>query len=207
MNTREILAVAIAFAAPWCFVPELQAQQDDLPSVFDKCRMVTTDDVTDKHAPTFAAYLVTFQETMENPKLNLNSNPIARMYRTVLRHEVTLGPNFAGHYRVAVWGCGTSCSMFAVINLKTGRVITPDGFSRTSGVYFGVESWDVLPQSQRDAGLFGFRKDSRLLVVLGDLDEDESREGAFYLVLNNERLRIIHSTLITKDCENLRGKR
>jgi hypothetical protein len=97
--------------------------------------------------------------------------------------------------------------MFAVVNLKTGSVISPDGFSHTSGVDFGVESWDVLPQSQRDAGLFGFRKDSRLLVVLGDLDEDQSREGAFYFVLDHERLRLIHSTPVEKDCENLRDKR
>jgi hypothetical protein len=97
--------------------------------------------------------------------------------------------------------------MFAIVNLKTGRVITPDGFASTSAVDFAVESWDVLPESQRDDGLFGFRKDSRLLLVVGDLDEDESREGAFYLLLDNERLRLIHSTLVAKDCEKLRGER
>jgi hypothetical protein len=43
-------------------------------------------------------------------------------------------------------------------------------------------------------------------VILGDLDEDESREGAFYFVLNDERLRLIHSTLVKKNCENVRGK-
>ena len=53
----------------------------------------------------------------------------------------------------------------------------------------------------------GFRNDSRLLVILGDLDEDESREGAFYFVLDNERLRLIHSTPVKKNCENLRDKR
>jgi hypothetical protein len=126
------------------------------------------------------------------------------MYRTLLRQEVTRGPNFAGHYRVAVWGCGSSCAMFAVVNLNTGRVITPKGFSATSSVYFGVDDQKVFPESQSRDGLFAFRKDSRLLVVLGDLDEDESREGAFYFVLDAERLRPIHSTVVEKDCENLR---
>lgn len=181
----------------------LRPQQEDVPSAFDKCRFVTSADLTDMQAPTFDAYRVTSRKTVENPKLDLSSNPTARMYRTVLRHEISLGPNFAGHYRVAVWGCGTSCAMFAVVNLETGRVITSDGFSSTSAVYFGVESWDVLPQSQRDVGLFEFRKDSRLLLVLGDLDEDENREGAFYLVLHNEHLRLVHSTPVKKDCENL----
>jgi hypothetical protein len=129
------------------------------------------------------------------------------MYRTVLRSEIAKGSNFAGHYRVAVWGCGSSCSMFAVVNLITGRVITPEGFSYTSGVHFGVDNQKAFPESQRDYWLLGFAKDSRLLVVLGDLDEDESREGAFYFVLDHERLRLIHSTPVKKNCENLRDKR
>jgi hypothetical protein len=196
-------AVLDAIVKSWRHLP----QHDDSPSAFDKCRMVTTEDVIDKGAPTFATYRVTSPETVENPNLNLNSNPTARMYRTVLRSEIAKGPNFAGHYRVAVWGCGSSCSMFAVVNLITGRVITPEGFSHTSGVHFGVDNQKAFPESQRDYWLLGFTKDSRLLVVLGDLDEDESREGAFYFVLDHERLRLIHSTPVKKNCENLRDKR
>jgi hypothetical protein len=189
-----------------CAAGPLQGQID-LPSAFDKCRTVTTEDVTDKTAPTFSAYRVPSPETVENPRLDLKSNPTARMYRTVLRREIAQGPNFAGHYRVAVWGCGSSCSMFAVVNLNTGRVITPEGFSHTSGVYFGVDNRKFFHESQSEYWLLGFRKDSRLLVVLGDLDEDESREGAFYFALEHERLRLIHSTSVKKDCENLRAKR
>lgn len=206
MNKHTIPSLTVLLLAAFWPTHELRAQQDDSPSAFEKCRIVTSKDLQDKRAPIFAAYAVASPETIANPKLDLASNPIAKKYRTVLRQEVSLGPNFAGHYRVAVWGCGTSCAMFAVVNLRTGRVITPDGFSYTSGVYFGTESWDVLPRSQREAGLFGFRKDSRLLMVLGDLDEDESREGAFYFVLDNERLRKIYFTLVTKDCESLRAK-
>ena len=185
----------------------LTRQQEDLPSEFDKCRIVTSADIADKQAPTFAAYHVPVQQLVQSPKLDLKSSPTARRYRTLLRQEVSEGPNFAGHYRIAIWGCGTSCAMFAVINLKTGRVITPEGFYATSTVYFGVEGQKVFPDSQSADDVMGFRKDSRLLVILGDLDEDESREGAFYFVLEDERLRLIHSTLVTKDCEKLRGKR
>jgi len=94
--------------------------------------------------------------------------------------------------------------MFAVVNLKTGRVITAEDFYSTSTVYFGVEDQKVFPDSQSGDEVFGFRKDSRLLVVLGDLNEDENREGAFYFALEGERLHLIHSTTVTKDCESLR---
>jgi hypothetical protein len=190
-----------------CVTGLLQGQQVDAPSEFDNCRIVTTADLADKDAPTFASYRVAIPQAFDAPKLDLRSNPTARMYRTVLRGEVARGPNFAGHYRVAVWGCGSSCSMFAVLNLNTGRVITPERFSYTSGLYLGVDNQKVFPESQKDYGLLAFTKDSRLLVVLGDLDEDESREGAFYFVLDHERLRLIHSTQVKKNCENLRDKR
>lgn len=95
--------------------------------------------------------------------------------------------------------------MFAVINLSTGRVITPDGFSSTSGVYFDVdESKQLLPDSESEYWLLAFKKTSRLLVVFGALDEDDSREGAFYFVLNQERLQLIRKTIVKKDCEELR---
>ena len=186
----------------------LSRPQQDVLTAFEKCRMVTASDLADRKAPTFAAYRAPVPKVFEYAKLDLKSNPTARMYRTLLRQEISQGPNFAGYYRVAIWGCGSSCAMFAVVNLKTGRVITPKGFSATSTpLYFDAETQKVFPDSQSEGGLFGFRKDSRLLVVLGDLDEDESREGAFYFVLENERLRLIHSTLVEKDCENLREKR
>jgi hypothetical protein len=65
MNNRTILAHAIAFAAYFCVAPGLQAQGDDFPSAFDKCRIVTTEDLVDKEAPAFAAYHVA-SETVEN---------------------------------------------------------------------------------------------------------------------------------------------
>ena len=46
----------------------------------------------------------------------------ARMFRTRLREEAAEGANFNGHYRVAMWGCGSNCIEWAVIDLVTGRV-------------------------------------------------------------------------------------
>jgi hypothetical protein len=94
MNNRTILAAAIALAAYWYLVPGLRAQQDDSPSAFDECRTVTTEDVADKRAPTFTAYRVTSPETVENPSLDLKSNPIAPTYQTVLRREIAQGSQF-----------------------------------------------------------------------------------------------------------------
>jgi hypothetical protein len=192
--------LGLLFAA----VPTRIYQQQDALSPFEECRIVTPTDLKDAKAPSFAAYHVSVPKSRANAKLDLGSNLLAREYRTVLRQELAQGPNFAGHYRVAVWGCGSSCAMFAVIDTDTGRVMTPESFSHTSGVYFDIEVRKAYPRSQSDSWLFAFRKDSRLLVVLGDLDEDESREGAFYFALDGEQLKLVHTTAVKKDCERLR---
>ncbi len=50
---------------------------------------------------------------------------LARRYRTQLRLAIESGVNFAGHYVVATWGCGTGCAQFAIIDALTGSVIEP----------------------------------------------------------------------------------
>ena len=45
-----------------------------------------------------------------------------RMFRTRLTEAGKEPPNFAGHYRLEVWGCGSNCRAGAVVDLKTGSV-------------------------------------------------------------------------------------
>ena len=203
MNWIDKAFVFLVLAMSGRLVP-----QQDASTAFDECRTVTAFDLADRKAPTFGAYRVAVPKTLDAPKLDLKSSRTARRYRTLLRQEISQGPNFAGYYRVAIWGCGSSCAMFVVVNSKTGRVIAPEGFYATIAPFlFDVDGQKVFPESESGEALFGFRKDSRLLVVLGDLDDGKDREGAFYFVLEGERLRLIHSTVVKKDCEKLREKR
>jgi hypothetical protein len=129
--------------------------------------------------------------------LDLQNNPIAKMYRTVIRSEMRRGVNFAGHYRVAVWGCGSSCAQFAVVNLSTGPVITANDIRSVSGVHLGAD--DFLPHTDSDAWGFRFKRNSRLLVLVGALNEDDSNQGAFYFVLTGEKLVLVHTTTAVRN--------
>jgi hypothetical protein len=152
----------------------------------------------DPQAPKFQDYPAALGLKASKPKLDLSSSPVARAYRTVLRRAISEGPDFAGHYKVAGWGCGTACGVFVVVNLATGRVIIPESFG---SVYDdGFDGTGFLPDSERLEGPVRYRRDSRLLVVLGAIDEDESRQGAFYFVLKDEKLLLLHSTLVRKHC-------
>jgi hypothetical protein len=184
--------------------PAATFSQKDGPTPTEECRLITAADLADSKAPVFADYPTTARGTISATKLDLMSNPTARTYRTVLRLEMAEGPNFDGHYRVAFWGCGSSCAMFAVINLNTGRVITSKEFKSVLGTYLYAN--DFLPGTESDGWGFRYKKDSNLLVVIGDPDEDESRSGAYYFVLQNDRLRLIHTTIVRKNCETHKSR-
>ena len=74
--------------------------------------------------------------------VDVSSAPYGRLYRTKLREGAATGPNFAGHYTVVQWGCGTGCQVVSVVDARTGRL--SDQTLLTAG---GVE----------------YRRDSRLL--------------------------------------------
>src|SRR5215472_4297169 len=45
-----------------------------------------------------------------------------RMFRTQIRDAARKGPNFAGHYTIAEWGCGSGCVSLAVVDAVSGKV-------------------------------------------------------------------------------------
>lgn len=76
--------------------------------------------------------------------INYPSNRMARRFRSAINWSIDkFGMNFAGHYNLARWGCGTSCINGVITDLKTGKV------------------YDI-PTASLD---YEFRNDSRLLVV------------------------------------------
>jgi hypothetical protein len=166
------------------------AQNDGSPSRF--C-FIGVSDLADATAPHFDQYPVKGALPGGHANLDTHSNPVARTYRSVLRQQMSEGANFAGHYKVAVWGCGSSCAMFAVVNLNTGRVITPMTVYSVSGVHLGAD--DFLPESDSREWGFRYKKNSHLLVLVGTMNEDESMEGAFYYLLRTEKLVLVHKTL------------
>lgn len=61
--------------------------------------------------------------TGEPAPVNFDSNPDAKLFRTTIDSQVAEGANFAGHYTVATWGCGTSCTGYAIVDVITGNIV------------------------------------------------------------------------------------
>ncbi len=105
-----------------------------------------SDTVVKRHFPVaidFDKYRIDISQS-KKITINLSSNPTARQFRSAIDSSIDKqGTNFAGHYNLVRWGCGTSCINGAITDMKTGKVYD-------------------LPPATLD---YKFRNDSRLLVV------------------------------------------
>lgn len=71
--------------------------------------------------------------------VDLASSPIGHTFRTRLTQGAERGPNFAGHYALVTWGCGSTCQNFAVVNAKTGKIYDIP-FGSANGTEFRLDS-------------------------------------------------------------------
>jgi hypothetical protein len=92
------------------------------------------------------------------------TDPDAHMFRTRIRAGAAQGVVFAGHYALAVWGCGAGCTSFAVIDAITGQVH-----------FFPASISQVNEAGER----LTYRKNSRAIHVIGSLNEENSADRWF----------------------------
>jgi hypothetical protein len=107
-------------------------------------------------------------------------------YKTRLREAAkNEKPNFAGHYILTSWGCGTECLQGAVIDARTGKVYWWD---------FTICCWGATDDKFNP---IEFRPESKLIVFSGQRNEKEGDDGAHFYRFENGRfvhLRSIPTT-------------
>jgi hypothetical protein len=105
------------------------------------------------------------------------------------------GPNFAGHYVIVTWGCGSPCLMAAIVDEKNGRVFPPPFHNGPGDSYFQVP-WDFPMEP------LVYRLDSRLLIanicegnktvqVDGHVGYQSQRCGTHYFVMGDDGPKLI----------------
>lgn len=110
---------------------------------------------------------------------------LARRYRTVITDAAKQEADFAGHFRVARWGCGTDCHGFAIIDLISGRTYTLPGMKYVAGVMGNGEE------------RIDYRLDSRLFIITGALDDE--REGKYFYEWTGQALRLLFMGPVDKE--------
>jgi hypothetical protein len=91
----------------------------------------------------FADFRVRSIEHSKHAKLDLRSNKFAYLFRTRLKEGYSADTaNFAGHYTLVYWGCGSGCKLAMIIDRKTGKIYDAPESSR--GYRFQVNSRMLL---------------------------------------------------------------
>jgi len=135
--------------------------------------------------PAFSAYPVTAEKALARG-INFKASPDARTFKTRLTEALKGDVNFAGHYVVAGWGCGTGCISGAIIDARDGRVYWPIQFNAMSTWYDGNDYVDKPIE---------YRNNSRLLILRGSpgVKEGDADKpyGEYYYEFRNNELRLI----------------
>ena len=114
--------------------------------------------------------------------------PDKRMFRTRIRQAAQFGPPFAGHYRVGLWGAGTSNMQIVIVNTRTGAVTMAPNLR---SLWFGHIHDDMLygPRPGEPHPALRFTATSTLLVALGAPNETSDREGIYFFEWTGHALR------------------
>lgn len=136
--------------------------------------------------PTFSQYPAKVEKARAKA-IDFRHSRGAETFRTRLTDGLRRGVNFAGHYVVVGWGCGTGCISGGIIDARNGRVYFPNAF-HDIGVWYDDSGYIAEPVK--------FRKNSRLFVISGISGDQEERNddkiwGDYYYELKGNGLGLI----------------
>jgi hypothetical protein len=89
-------------------------------------------------------------------------------FKLSIKDLIAGGVNFAGHYAVREWSCGTNCRWLVILDMKTGKFLR-------SSPYGSLSLYDEqMPKHEHD--WLQLRPDSRLLIASGCFDVEGSKK-------------------------------
>jgi hypothetical protein len=142
-----------------------------------------------RSAPQFNQYAVPVERARAR-NIDFKRSPGASSFRTRLSEGLRRGVNFAGHYVVVGWGCGTGCISGAIVDARDGRVYWPDQFHAMATATTETGYVDEPVQ---------YKQNSRLLIINGIPgqaadDDPQHPQGIYYYEWRGNRLSKVKFT-------------
>jgi hypothetical protein len=114
-----------------------------------------------------------------------------RSFRTMIRRGAKSRVEFAGHYTVPRWGCGSSCSQLVIVDSITGKVYDVP----FSIVEFPMSYLETL--DSENCKRMEFHADSRLMKMDGC--PNETNCGYYdYVMIEGKGLELVRKGLVRK---------
>jgi hypothetical protein len=153
-----------------------------------------------QQVPRFEDYPVTniFSGTPAPPILDTSEK---RLYRTRIRDGVAKGlgvtrdgveqpgPNFAGHFILVEWQCGSPCGMMAMVDAVSGRVYS---LPLSKGLALpAIGPGDPGECAQWGYALVEFRQNSRLVAVTANPEWKKGANYKHFFLWDGDRWRFL----------------
>ena len=126
------------------------------------------------------------------------TTPQSRAYRTRLREGARRAVNFAGHYKLHTWSCGTGCLQTAFIDAKTGGVFFPEELNGFIVCFYDPKPVDDLEEALK------FERGSRLIIMSGypmsERGKDEPKKGLYYYEWAGGELKLLKFVEKSEGC-------
>ncbi|WP_423141687.1 hypothetical protein ACOYW6_12790 [Parablastomonas sp. CN1-191] len=116
----------------------------------------------------------------------------AHLYRTVIREGAKLGPDFADHYTIIRIGCGAATTCLAIADAENGNVYFPPELTSVEAL--------LVDTGKMDIDALNYRRDSRLLIVVGSPNEERRQAGISYYIWRSSKLRLLRFLPAAKLC-------
>lgn len=183
MWSSAIFALAFYFAS---VVGVEAAPQMPMSKCYAPFSKLLSDDVFRAHA------VRVIHKVVKPASPNVESGK-AHLYRTVIREEASLGPNFAGHYTIIRIGCGAATTCLAIADAENGNVYFPPELKTVEALLVDTGAVNVET--------LNYRWNSSLLVVVGAPDEKQGRAGISYYIWHADVLKLIRFIPAAELCE------
>jgi hypothetical protein len=111
-----------------------------------------------------------------------------KLFRTQIRDQSAAGPNFAGRFTIASWGCGTECVGGAMIDGKLGTILDLP-FETITWAPGRFEDGAAWPSDKFEP--IEFKPTSRLLIIHGSNGEKRDTCGVFYYEWTGSQFKLV----------------
>ncbi len=92
-------------------------------------------------------------------KPNISSSADAKRFKTTILRDYTGRPDFAGHFQVLSWGCGSNCRAFALVDTKTGKItFVPSSAALGAEYHLNSALFIIDPTTMMEEGDSAFYK-------------------------------------------------
>ncbi len=141
---------------------------------------------------TFSAYPAAGRAHIIRPATPDVTRGWAHLFRTVIREGARLGPNFAGHFTIIRIGCGAGTVCLAIADALTGKVYFPRQVRSATNL--------LIDTGKDDIDRLNFHRESKLLIVVGSVNERSKSYGMSYYRWDSGQLHLLHFVPAAKLC-------